>query len=70
MYMMDDVSYQAAYHNRLKLFMKEHYFFFNQRALPGGVVRVSDWFPKVGGSNPSLGHVHDGRCFLPGSPTH
>jgi hypothetical protein len=46
------------------------FFFFNQQALPGGVVRVSDWFPKVGGSNPSLGHVHDGRCFLPGSPTH
>ena len=55
MYMMDDVSYQAAHHNVLKLFMEKHYSKKEKkkRALRGGVMRASDHsYPKVDGSNP------------------
>ena len=61
MYMMDDVSYQAAYHNVLKLFMREHYLK-KKRALHGGVVRASDWFFKGRWFKPQL------RRFFTASP--
>ena len=75
--MMDDVSYQAAYHNVLKLFKREHYSK-KKRAFHGGVVRASDWLSKgwwlepqqcrfFAGKHVDVHYVHDGRCVLPGS---